>query len=187
MEKKDCAAETFQLDRRYSWFIMECGVRFEGAGHIMHELDRGTLVPEGGGDVIPLIRDSLTIGRRESCDICLRFPNVSGLHCELSFKDGCWTIRDKGSTNGIKVNGVRVQKKVLHPGDTITIAKRTYKIEYNLTIGKQALSELLEDSDDMIDIPLLEKAGLAKPREDKLDKKLKQRRPWDYDETDADD
>ena len=154
----------------------------------MHEIDRGTLVPVGGGDVIPLIRETLTVGRRESCDICLHFPNVSGLHCELSFKDGCWTIRDKGSTNGIKVNGARVQKKVLHPGDTITIAKRSYKIEYNLTIGKQALAELMEDSDDLIDIPLLQKAGLAKPEdEDKFDKKLKQRKPWDFGEDDAED
>lgn len=154
----------------------------------MHEMDRGSLVPAGGGDVIPLIRETLTVGRRESCDICLRFPNVSGLHCELSFKDGCWTIRDKGSTNGIKVNGARVQKKVLHPGDTITIAKRSYTIEYNLTIGKQALAELMEDSGDLIDIPLLQKAGLAKPEdEDKFDKKLKQRKPWDFDEDDAED
>src|SRR5436309_14302525 len=104
--------------------------------------DNGMLVPVGGGDSIRLIRNQLTLGRRESCDICLRFPNVSGLHCELVHKDGCWTIRDMGSTNGIKVNGARVQKKVLHPGDTITIAKRSFTIEYSQTIGQQALAEI---------------------------------------------
>ncbi len=143
----------------------------------MQATDKGVLVPVGGGDAIPLIRETLTLGRRESCDICLRFPNVSGLHGELTYKDGCWTIRDKGSTNGIKVNGARVQKKVLHPGDTITIAKRSFTIEYNLTVGKQALAEMMEDSADLIDIPLLQKAGLAKLED--LDKKPKQRRPWD--------
>src|SRR5262245_53444014 len=61
----------------------------------------GELVPVGGGDNIPLIRETLTIGRRESCDIRLPFPNLSQLHCELSFKDGYWYIRDLNSTNGI--------------------------------------------------------------------------------------
>ena len=43
--------------------------------------------PVGGGDPIPLKRGVLTIGRRESCDISLKFPNISGLHCELAYKD----------------------------------------------------------------------------------------------------
>ncbi len=40
----------------------------------------GELVPAGGGETIPLIRAVMTIGRRESCDISLPFPNVSGIH-----------------------------------------------------------------------------------------------------------
>jgi len=126
----------------------------------------GELAPVGGGDSIPLIRDILTIGRRESCDIPLRRPNVSGLHCELSFRDGFWWIRDLGSTNGIKVNGTRVDKKLLQPGDTITIAKCTYKVEYTPPAGAQAVDELTED--DILSKPLLEKAGLVRPpREEK--------------------
>src|SRR5580765_1053949 len=48
----------------------------------------GELVPIGGGDAITLIRPLMTIGRRESNDICLKFANVSGQHCELAFKKG---------------------------------------------------------------------------------------------------
>src|SRR3954467_6488048 len=81
----------------------------------------GELVPAGGGDNIPLIREALTIGRRDTCDICLRFPNVSGVHAELTFRNGYWYLRDRNSTNGIKVNGVRVLEKMLHPRDRITI------------------------------------------------------------------
>src|SRR5262249_4228867 len=80
------------------------------------------LVPVGGGDSIPLIRDILTIGRRDSCDIPLRLPNVSGMHAELSFREGYWYIKDLNSTNGVKINGVRHQQKLLLPGDQITIA-----------------------------------------------------------------
>lgn len=126
----------------------------------------GELIPEGGGDNIPLIREALTLGRRESCDICLKVPNVSGLHCELNFKDGFWWIKDLNSTNGVKVNGTRVPRKLLHPGDRITIAKKTWTIEYQLPSGKRAMEEVMEDmeDEDILNQPLLERAGLVKPQ-----------------------
>jgi len=129
---------------------------------VMSQTPLGELVPVGGGDSIPLIRDLMTLGRRESCDICLRYSNVSSQHCELTFDNGYWIIRDLGSTNGIKVNGNRVQKKVLHPGDEISIAKHKYVIEYELSAGKHAIDELIEE--DVMSQGLLEKAGLVRPR-----------------------
>jgi adenylate cyclase len=122
----------------------------------------GELVPVGGGDTIPLIREVLVVGRRESCDVCLRLPNVSGIHCELTYRDGYWYIRDLGSTNGIKVNGTRVQQKLLHPGDRITIAKRHWTVEYTLQMGQRAIEEIMED--DVMSQSLLEKAGLVRPQ-----------------------
>lgn len=119
----------------------------------------GQLVPVGGGDTIPLLRAKLTLGRRESCDVCLRFPNISGQHCELTFKDGVWFIRDLGSTNGTKVNNDRIQStKALRPGDEINIAKRIYKIQYKLPAGAQVPHE----EEDITSQSLLEKAGLAR-------------------------
>jgi pSer/pThr/pTyr-binding forkhead associated (FHA) protein len=120
----------------------------------------GELVPIGGGDPIPLIRDTLVVGRRDSCDICLHYPNVSSRHCELTFTDGYWYIRDLNSTNGIKVNGMRVQRKLLHPNDEISIAKRRFTIQYTLAAGKRALEEIEED---ILGQSLLEKAGLERP------------------------
>lgn len=126
----------------------------------------GELIPQGGGDTIPLVRHNLVLGRRESCDVCLRFPNVSGRHCELSFKDGFWSIRDLDSTNGIKVNGEKTAKRLLHPGDTITIAKRTFTIQYTAPTDRTAaeLEELMEEQEGLMNRPLLEKAGLEHPR-----------------------
>jgi pSer/pThr/pTyr-binding forkhead associated (FHA) protein len=125
----------------------------------------GELVPEGGGDNIPLIRPTLTIGRRESCDICLRYSSVSGKHCQLQFLDEFWWILDLGSTNGLKVNGVRAPKKLLHPGDKITIGEKTFTIEYQPPVGKHAMEDLLENMEgaDILSQPLLERAGLLNP------------------------
>ncbi len=125
----------------------------------------GELVPSGGGDNIPLCRDVLTMGRRDSCDVPLPFPNVSGKHCELLFHEGYWYIRDLGSTNGTKVNGHRIvalQKKVLRSGDEITIARRRYTINYTHPVGQRALEEIL-DEEDVMSQSLLEKAGLENP------------------------
>ena len=122
---------------------------------------KGELVPLGGGDAIPLIRAVLTVGRRESCDVCMRFPNISGLHCEMSFRDGYWFIRDLNSTNGVKVNGTRVQEKVLMPKDEVTIGKRKYTIEYTLPADRRAIEE---DVPDIMAQSLLEKAGLTSHR-----------------------
>lgn len=90
----------------------------------------GELVLRGGGEPIPLAHRHLTVGRRETCDICLRFPNISARHCELDFMDGYWHVRDLNSTNGVKVNGVKVLETVVRPGDTISVGRKEFTIEY---------------------------------------------------------
>ncbi len=127
----------------------------------------GELKPVGGGDPIPLIRETITIGRRESCDVCLQFANVSGQHCQLSFNEGLWIIRDLDSKNGVKVNGVRVQKKVLHPNDVISIAKKKFTIDYVPPVNKR-IDELMEDEEDVFDQSLLQRAGLEKRKKRKI-------------------
>jgi adenylate cyclase len=91
----------------------------------------GELIPLGGGDSIPLLKEHLLVGRRESCDIVLRFANVSAHHCELNIQDGYLYVRDLQSRNGIKVNDVKVSERRLDPGDTIAISKHRYRVEYD--------------------------------------------------------
>jgi len=93
----------------------------------------GELIPLGGGDPIPLLKRQLLAGRRESCDIVLRFANVSAHHCQLVVEDGYWYVRDLQSRNGVKINDVRIdkeQQRRLDPGDTLAIAKHKYRVEY---------------------------------------------------------
>jgi predicted component of type VI protein secretion system len=93
----------------------------------------GELIPLGGGDSIPLLKKQLLAGRRESCDIVLRFANVSAHHCQLLIEDGYWYVRDLQSRNGIKINDVRIDKDQqtrIDPGDILAIAKHRYRVEY---------------------------------------------------------
>jgi adenylate cyclase len=129
----------------------------------------GELQPVGGGDTIPLIRESLTIGRRESCDIRLNFPNISGIHAQLTFLNGYWYIRDMNSTNGVKVQGQRIVEKLLHPNDEISIGKRRFVIEYELPADRRALDEVVEE--DIMSQSLLEKAGLERNKPDRSSRK----------------
>ncbi|MBP3960432.1 FHA domain-containing protein [Gemmata sp. G18] len=130
----------------------------------MAEGQFGELVPVGGGDAIPLVNEVMTIGRRESCDICLRFQNISGSHCELSLRDGIWHLRDLNSTNGVKVNGDRTLRRPLRPGDEIDIAKHKYIIQYQPRPGVK-LEEIFEEEDNVFGQSLMEKAGLEKPKQ----------------------
>lgn len=136
----------------------------------MSQARNGQLVPTGGGDPIPLLRKRLVIGRREECDICLQFPNISGEHCELTFANGYWTVRDLGSTNGTKVNGERVQSRPLRPGDEISLAKRRYLIQYEVSSDtRRELEDAMSESEDIFSQSLMEKAGLEtrkRPRDD---------------------
>jgi adenylate cyclase len=112
----------------------------------------GELIPLGGGDPIPLLKEKLVVGRREGSDIVLKFPNVSSAHCELSLDDGYWVVRDLWSTNGTKVNGVQASEQRLLPGDRIGVANHLYEIQY----------EPGHSTQDPFARSLLESAGLEK-------------------------
>ncbi len=127
----------------------------------MAEAQFGELVPVGGGDAIPLINEVMSIGRRESCDICLKFQNISGSHCELALRNGVWHLRDLGSTNGVKVNGERTLRRPLRPGDEISIANHKYTIQYQLPPGS-TVEDVFAEEEDVFGQSLLEKAGLER-------------------------
>ncbi len=69
---------------------------------------------------VPL-RGGLTVGRSGDNDIVLRDFSVSRQHAEVDEVDGIFKIRDKNSTNGVKVNDTFVTVANISPGDLVTI------------------------------------------------------------------
>jgi len=125
----------------------------------------GELQPVGGGDPIPLLKQTLVVGRRESCDIVLRFPNVSGTHCELSITDGRWTVKDLNSSNGTKVNGMRISEGQLVPGDRVSIGRHEYEVCYDpARIGGVGDGFSSAPQRDIFSKSLLASAGLENRR-----------------------
>lgn len=83
----------------------------------------------GGGRRTVVSGSRLLVGRSRECDLVLDDPNVSRRHAELRRDDGAWVIADLGSTNGVKVNGRRVQQATLMPGDEITLGRARLSFE----------------------------------------------------------
>lgn len=77
---------------------------------------------EGKTTVVPLVRDEITIGRKEGNTIRLTERNVSRRHARLRKTNGAYLIEDLESYNGIKVNGRRIEKEsTLKLGDQVGI------------------------------------------------------------------
>ncbi len=73
-----------------------------------------------------------TIGRSRECDIVLGDENVSRRHAEVRPRGGSWVVTDLGSTNGVSVNGRRVERpQVLAPGDRVEMGSSllTFELE----------------------------------------------------------
>lgn len=64
-----------------------------------------------------LSKDLVSIGRDPGNDIIVDELSVSRFHCRLErSQDGEWRIKDAGSSNGIFMNGERLQEAVVLPG-----------------------------------------------------------------------
>jgi uncharacterized RDD family membrane protein YckC len=84
---------------------------------------RFQLVVQAGpraGEVIPIDRPRLTIGRQTANDVVLADEEVSRRHARLEQDGADLVLWDEGSSNGTQVNGVAVVgPTLLRPGDVV--------------------------------------------------------------------
>ena len=76
---------------------------------------------------IDLSNDRITIGRSSHCDLRIHDDSVSRQHAEIRVTDQGCLILDLESTNGITVNGSRVQTHPLSSGDTIQLGGYVFR------------------------------------------------------------
>ena len=92
---------------------------------------RAILKVQGGRSELVGSRGAV-MGRSRDCDVVLEDPNVSRRHAEVRPSGGGWIVNDLGSTNGIKVNGRRVDgPQSLRPGDVVELgtSRVTFELE----------------------------------------------------------
>lgn len=87
------------------------------------------LIPRQGGSAITLTKAITVVGRSAKlCDLVVEHTNVSKQHCILVKTDGLIYLRDLGSTNGTRVNGQRVVRGALLPGDLLSLSGVSFKV-----------------------------------------------------------
>jgi len=102
------------FDSRGDWFDRESLIVFEYAGV---EILR-----------IPVSSLPVTIGRDEKNDYPLYFPSISRSHCHLELMGSLIRVFDDGSTNGLFLNGKKVDSEDLCEGDELGIGSLLLRV-----------------------------------------------------------
>ncbi len=121
-EDYDCTTHKFSEER--------------GGTRILANTDGGRdIVLEDCNDPTRLFRAScineLIVGRSPRlCDVAIEYDDsISGRHCELSVREGCWYVRDLGSSNGTRVNNQKVfQELMLKCGDILQLGQSMLQV-----------------------------------------------------------
>lgn len=82
------------------------------------------------GERVTLAKEVVAIGRLPECAISLQDSNVSRRHCEVRPSSRGYVLADLGSTNGTKVNGLRIQgEHTLADGDIVSVGSTHLRFE----------------------------------------------------------
>jgi hypothetical protein len=90
------------------------------------------LLGEGGaaeGMRLRLMQLSSLIGRNPACDFTLDHTSISRQHCLLQITDRGLHVRDLGTTNGTKVNGIVLTEGYINVGDTLQMGHLNFFVE----------------------------------------------------------
>lgn len=121
----------------------------------------------GTNQDIPLVADSLILGRKDDCEIVVDCNEASRHHARIVLGDGRPVLEDLGSTNGTVLNGRRLrQPEDLNGGDIILIGQVRYLViapgdTGNMTILGGRLGKV--DDNYVVDQPDPNMTGIRVP------------------------
>jgi pSer/pThr/pTyr-binding forkhead associated (FHA) protein len=90
----------------------------------------------GGTNIVPLNCPVINLGRRMENQIVIDDPRVSRAHAQLRVSKDRFALFDLNSTGGTFVNGQRINKSILVPGDVISLAGVTLVFSQDLPTGR---------------------------------------------------
>ena len=94
---------------------------------------------EDGREINFPLSDNVVIGRDPSADCKLEARSVSRRHALIEMRDGCFYLRDLGSTNGTSVNGKPIDSEAeLRVGDRIEVGAERLRFEVETTPDRDA-------------------------------------------------
>ena len=119
---------------------------------------------EGKQTVVPMIRDEITIGRKEGNTIRLTERNVSRRHARLIKANGSIFVEEVAARYGIKLNGTRIQGRAkFSPGDEVKVGD--YKLylqdESRPEVTHQRRMQEMDEAAGPLPIPAGEQARLV--------------------------
>ena len=106
-----------------------------GAFHVTGRMAEGDGGAGAGSIVLPsgerfsLTESIITVGRHPESNLVLADPNVSRNHAEIRPQGDRFVVVDLGSTNGTRVNGLRVNQQVLQDGDDVSFGNTRMRFE----------------------------------------------------------
>jgi FHA domain/Domain of unknown function (DUF1707) len=78
---------------------------------------------------LPATERQVILGRSRDCDCVVAEPSVSRRHAELRRDGARWLLRDLGSRNGTRVNGVRLLDEAeVYPGDRVSLGDARFRL-----------------------------------------------------------
>ena len=98
---------------------------------------------DDAGKTVELTPSGLTIGRETDNHLQLPVGGVSRYHARIEFVEGVYMLRDLGSTNGTKLNGITLQKvEQLKADDIIAIGEQQFRVLDPVPVGGRTDSKI---------------------------------------------
>ena len=103
------------------------------------------------GDIFPISRKTVTIGRDPQCDLHLADPYVSRKHCQIVFRGDHFTMMDLGSLNKTRVKEKEYIQKNLKDGYLIIAGKTELRFRWpnaKVWLAEHGIEEQEEAADE---------------------------------------
>jgi diguanylate cyclase (GGDEF)-like protein len=94
------------------------------------------------GEVYPIEKSLVLIGRGEDADVTISDPSISRRHAKIEKIGEEYLICDLGSTNGVLINGSRKKEQNLKDGDKIKLGRVVLRFGFQDSLDKDYHSRL---------------------------------------------